>query len=56
MDEKKCENKCLKQLIITNNIESIDSLKAACPICVQSRVTWRYTHAQNQYEKGLLKR
>ena len=26
MGEKKCENKCLKQLIITNNIESVSGL------------------------------
>ena len=55
MDEKKCENKCLKQLIITNNIESINSLKAVCPICVKSHQLseknasrGRYTHAQKQ--------
>ena len=36
MDEKKSENKCLKQLIITINIESINSVKAVCPICVKS--------------------
>ena len=51
MDEKKCENKCLKQLIITNNIESIDSLKAACPICVQSRVTWANTRMRRNNMK-----
>ena len=60
MDEKKCENKCLKQLIMTNNIESNNGLKAVCPICVKSRKLLRnnashgrHTHAQKQCEKGL---
>ena len=53
MDEKKCEIKCLKELIITNNIESISGLKAVVPICAKSRrlsrnnaSRGRYTHAQ----------
>ena len=61
MDEKKCENKCLKQLIITNNKESMNDLKAVCPICAKARrllrnnaSRGRYTHAQKQCEKGLL--
>ena len=61
MDEKNCEIKCLKQLIITNNIDSINGLKAVCPICVKSRRSsrtnasrGRYTHAQKQCEKGQL--
>ena len=36
MDDKKCENKCLIQLTIANNIGSINGLKAVCPICVKS--------------------
>ena len=62
MDEKESEDKCLKQLIITNNIESINGLKAVCLICVKSRrlsrnnaSRGRYTHAQKQCEKSLLK-
>ena len=61
MDEKKYENKCLKRLIITNNIESINGLKAVCPICVKSRrlsrnngPRERYRHAQKRCEKGIL--
>ena len=38
MDEKKCENICLKQLIITNNIESINGLKAVCPCKVSPTI------------------
>ena len=59
-DEKQCENKCLKQLIITNSIEGINGLKAVCLICVKSRrlsrnaSCGRYKHAQKQCEKGLL--
>ena len=60
MDEKKCEHKWLKQLIIANNIESIKGLKAVCPICVKFRQLsrnnasrGRYTHAQKQREKGI---
>ena len=62
MDDKKCENKCLKQLIITNNIISINGLKAVCFISVKSRrlsrnnaSCGRYTHAQKQCEKGILR-
>ena len=60
MDEKKYENKCLEQLIISNDIESIKGLKAVCPICVKSHrlsrknaSRGRYTHARKQLEKGL---
>ena len=59
--EKECENKCLKQLIITNKIESMYGLKAVCPICVKSRRLSRnnashgqYTHGRTQCDKGLL--
>ena len=58
MDEKKCENKWIKQLIIANNIESIKGLKAVCPICVKFRglsinnaSRGRYMHAQKEREK-----
>ena len=51
MDEKSRENKWLKQLIITNNRESINGSKAVCPLSHASRVL--YNHAQKQCEKGL---
>ena len=61
-DEKKCDNRRLKQLIITDYIESINDLKSVCPISVKSRRLSgnnaprdRYTHAQKQCEKGLLR-
>ena len=61
MDEKECKNICLKQLIITNNLESIQCLKAVFPTCVKSRrlsrnnaSRGRYTHAQKQCKNGLL--
>ena len=60
MDEKNCENKCLKQFIITNNMKSINDLKCVCPICVKacrlSRINashGRYTHVHKQCETGL---
>ena len=63
MDEKKCKYRYLKQLIINNHIKSINSLTAACPICVKSRrlsrknaSRERYTHAQKQCEQGLLEK
>ena len=48
--------------IITDYIESINDLKSVCPICVKSRRLSRnnaprdrYTHAQKQCEKSLLR-
>ena len=36
-DKKKYVNRLLKQLIITDYIESVNGLKSVCPICVESR-------------------
>ena len=58
MDEKKCEDKRFKQSIITHYIESINGLKAVCPIRVKScRLSRnnasrrRYAHAQKHCKK-----